>query len=533
MGNPPSGAASPTDPTTNSAKTPFLVYESGTPYYIPNLIYAQSEYALGIFRKASPEAAFEQLRKETGNVAYSLQNADLKTIWLKYFELFLKQQGEDTPPLAPRLEMLQRMIQRPPAKAWEQLREYLIQNVDVLSGWSSSFRRTFSERDQIFRGDDGLYYQYGEDGKLYQVIGAKTLRETHLDFITDQILRAYGNLRLPIELFSWFAISVDFEENSGTYPKAMKAVLSEPKWQMIQHRWSLQHWDRSRTVKWRPNSNLCDPEWLAADMLGHLTDTLKIDAWQQRVTRRLEHPKTFEDPYERQMDCVLDCHLRIGNEDEFCFAFAGRPFRWINGSLESDAIVSVALKRNEDHLSVEEELNRLLTLLGWEHRIAIARKAGSSIIGVKRPLPWVAGMRSGMGLLVEPQWLFRQPPNQISERKWLAMSLFREAFNSRSVFYEFLNYWKAIEVVYSNVNQRRAWIDTNVAKLSLESERVAEIQQSQTSIADYLYTDSRCAVAHVDHRPFVDPDKAEDYHRLARDARLVKGLARMAIESMP
>ena len=122
--------------------------------------------------------------------------------------------------------MLELVLQRPPAEAWGQLREFLIQNVDVLSGWSSSFRRALSERDQIFRGDDGLYYQNGEDGKLYQVIGAKTLSETHLDFITDQILRAYGNLRLPIELFSWFGISVDFEENSATYPKAMKAVLS-------------------------------------------------------------------------------------------------------------------------------------------------------------------------------------------------------------------------------------------------------------------------------------------------------------------
>ena len=350
--------------------------------------------------------------------------------------------------------------------------------------------------------------------------------------ITDQILRGYGNLRLPIELFSWFGISVDFEENSATYPEAMKAVLSEPKWQVIQHQWSLQHWDRSRTVKWRPHSNFCDPEWLVADLLGHLTDTLKIDAWQDRVKKRIDHPTTFADPYDRQMDCVLDCHLRIGNEDEVCFEFGGRPYRWINGSLESDAIISVALKKNEDGLSVEEELNRLLTLLGWEHRIAISRKAGSSVIGAKRPLPWMAGVRSGMGLLVEPQWLFRENPSQISPRKWLAMSLYREALNSRSVFYEFLNYWKAIEIVFPNVANRRAWIDSNVTKLHLERERVAEIQKTQASVADYLYTDSRCAVAHVDHRPFVDPDKAEDYHRLSRDARLVKGLARIAIESM-
>jgi hypothetical protein len=461
-----------------------------------------------------------------------LQNTDLNKIWLQYFELFLRPQGEDTPPIGPRLEMLRLMLPRPPREAWEQLRKYLIQNADVLSGWSSSFQRVLSERDQIFRGDDGLYYQYGEDGSLYQVIGAKTLRETHLDFITDQILRAYGNLRLPIELFSWLAISVDFEENSSTYPKAMKSVLSEPKWRMIQHRWSLQPWDRSRTVKWRPHSNFCDPDWLVADLLGHLTDTLKIDAWQERVQKRLEHSTTFADPYERQMDCALDCHLRMGNEDQLCFEFSGRPYRWINGSLESDTIISVALKKNEDSLSVEEELNRLLTLLAWEHRIAISWKTGSSIVGAKRPLPWVAGTRSALGLLVEPQWLFRENPVHIPQRKWLAMALYREALNSRSVFYEFLNYWKAIEIVFPNIPNRRAWIDANVAKLHLERDRVAEIQKTQASVADYLYTVSRCAVAHVDHRPFVDPDNAEDYHRLSQDARLVKGLARMAIESM-
>jgi hypothetical protein len=138
-----------------------------------------------------------------------------------------------------------------------------------------------------------------------------------------------------------------------------------------------------------------------------------------------------------------------------------------------------------------------------------------------------------MGFLVEPQWLFRENPSQISARKWLAMSLHREALTSRSVFYEFLNYWKVIEIVFPDVSARRAWIDSNVDTLHLERERVAEIRQSQAGVADYLYTDSRCAVAHVNHRPFVDPDKAEDYYRLSRDARLVKGLARMAIESMP
>lgn len=85
-------------------------------------------------------------------MGYSLQDADLSKIWLKYFELFLRPQGKDTPAVAPRLEMLQLMSERPPCEAWEKLREYLAQNADVLSGWSSSFQ-PFSGRDQIFRGD--------------------------------------------------------------------------------------------------------------------------------------------------------------------------------------------------------------------------------------------------------------------------------------------------------------------------------------------------------------------------------------------
>lgn len=83
-----------------------------------------------------------------------------------------------------------------------------------------------------------------------------------------------------------------------------------------------------------------------------------------------------------------------------------------------------------------------------------------------------------------------------------------------------------------DADQRRAWIDSDVEKLNLERERLSEIMQSQTSVAYYLNLYCRCAIAHGHHRPYVDPDKAEQFHRLARDARLIKGSAKMAIESM-
>jgi hypothetical protein len=138
-----------------------------------------------------------------------------------------------------------------------------------------------------------------------------------------------------------------------------------------------------------------------------------------------------------------------------------------------------------------------------------------------------------MGLFVEPQWLLTTDISNVSSEKWLAMALVREALNARSVFYEFLNLWKAIEVAFPKVPTRRTWIDSTVGKLHFEQERIMEIQKLNASVADYLYSDSRCAIAHVDHQPFVNPDASEDYRRLAHDANIVRDLAKLAIKQMP
>jgi hypothetical protein len=179
------------DPST---QTPFVIYDSGTPCWIANTIYASAELAIATFAKPSAEDAFAELGVLTRAVPYRLHDADATAIWMSYFELFLTREGDDTPSLAARLDMLRCMAQRPPDKAWGFLREYILRNADALSGWNASHVRVLSERDQIFMGNDGLYYRHGEDGNLYQVVGAKTLHETRLDFVTDQLLRNYGNL---------------------------------------------------------------------------------------------------------------------------------------------------------------------------------------------------------------------------------------------------------------------------------------------------------------------------------------------------
>ena len=51
MGASPSDALPSNNPKVAGDKTPFLVYESGTPYFIPNSIYAQADYVLGLSKK--------------------------------------------------------------------------------------------------------------------------------------------------------------------------------------------------------------------------------------------------------------------------------------------------------------------------------------------------------------------------------------------------------------------------------------------------------------------------------------------------
>ena len=115
---------------------------------------------------------------------------------------------------------------------------------------------------------------------------------------------------------------------------------------------------------WRPFSNLCDPQWLAGDLLGCITDTLLKDPFPPaRVPVGCENLLGAE--YDRQADFAMDTNLRIGKEESIMLMFRGREFRWINASLESDTRISVGLRVGEDMSVAEQELNRFLSIIAW------------------------------------------------------------------------------------------------------------------------------------------------------------------------
>ena len=390
-----------------------------------------------------------------------------------------------------------------------------------------------AEREQIWLDEDGNYYQKYGDGEVYRVVGAKTLEEARLDFFTEQIIhRNFGNVRLFLKFFSWLAISDNFAGNPEAYHTSLKAIVRTRQWPSLNHRWQLLHWHTPRTFVWRPPSNLCDPQWLAGDLLASITDTLSAKPYQPLSVPTPIRTQLGPE-YVKQADFALETQLRIGDEEASIVQFGGRgTLRWTNASLESDTRVSVGLKANEDGSLVGEELNRFLSVLVWEHGVPVSKRSGP-MIGVKRALPLILSPRSIFSLKVNassPEWMGLA---LLGTTERLVLSMFREAVNSRSVFYAFLNYWKIIERVFSKEKPRYDWVDQAALGLTFERERVAEIAKKHARISKYLDSNCRNAVVHVFSKPFIDPDSGEDFLRLSLDLPVVRSLAKIAIRTIP
>lgn len=515
--------------TGRSTASPFVYFLSGTPIYPPNTIYESARTALAAAEHKSLKEVLKGLGKERS--VSGRWTVPPEAWWYHFLAAYMEYFGNNFS--APEnmetsaVETLKLMMRTPPDAAWPELARYVIADIDNLSGWTKSWVKRSAEQYKVFKGEDGNYYYHDLDGTLVQIIGLKTTAETQLDFVSDQIIRNYGCLRQMFNVFSVFAIAHEFERDPSLFPRSMRAVLVEPKFNDTSHRWQLMQFERTKSIRWRPLSNFCDPDWLAGDLLARITDTLDRNPWQERVEKQQQRPNRLEEDCTWQLDYVLDSNLAIGKEEEIYFTFEGRTFRWINGTAESKAIISIGVKNLNEHRAEDESLNRLLSVLVWEHRQPIVKESG--VGGARRPIPLIWGPRMSFGLQIDPRNMFRDSVSY-SNQRWLALALFKEGVNSRSVFYQFLNFWKVVETVIKDKKTRWEWINSKVPELQLHRERVQDIVNKNTNIAEYLDYSGRCAIAHVFREPIVNPDDYDDYIRISQDVRVVQDLARAAVE---
>lgn len=512
--------------------TPFVPFEGGWPVYPPNDIYNCGKIVAEKVARQDVASVFDELvqRGDCGGTYTVLPHSTWFGILGAFFGYRCHTDTEPRSWLEFCLAALNLMVRRPHQSAWHDLKEFLVENIDEISDWASSWKRSIAEQQKIFKGEDGKYYRNDEDGVLIQVIGAKTLDETRMDFITDQVQRGYGFARQFLELFALFSIADDFATIPSAYPPAMKAILDlqHPR---VGHTWHFMYHERTRSFSWRPNSNMCDPKWLTSDVLGGMTDTLTVDYFRKRIDTRRPAEGWDSDPRRFQVEYVIDSMVRIGHEEEAYIEFEGTTFRWINGTTERHAIVIVPVE-DLSHTEAEiERLNRLLSAIVWDHKHPV-RKLWA-IGGHRKPYPSVYGPRMSMGIFIDPDFLRYFPSNkQITDDQWLALALFREAVNSGSKFYAFLSYHKVLDLAFPKPSDRKNWLNNVAPGQTREKQRLGEILKSTTDLEEYLREEQLNAIKHVRRKPILNPDDPKDEFRVALDLHLIQDLARLAIEKL-
>ena len=500
-------------------------FDLGGAMYPPNKIYSDAEVLLKqLEENQRPSAIVEQLIREGPVVGqYGVLR---ESTWFDLFRRFLTYRSDVTKDKAAAekhcVDALRIICRRPHQEAWPPLREFIISRVDELSGWSDS-SQFHAETPEV--SEDGNIYDGDQSFQPIQILGAK---ETRIDFITTQLVAQTGFLHQFIAMFSVFAIADDFENNPRDYHKWLKAMIPPPRSHDVEITWHFMCLNYSRSYIWRPRSPFCDPKWLAGDVLGVLADTLETDHKLNSHPMDLEQ-EWLQDGNNFQMDYALETKLQLGKDACTYIPFEGKTLRWINATPESDATVSVSMSDRKDHRTEDEMVSRFLSLLAWENSQAARIKFGVS--GGRTPYSKAYSSRGGpSGIRVDPMFWPRSFDRSMNKSQRAALALYREAMNSSSTFYEFLSYYKILELALPGGAQvRGTWLDAIAIPQLGYVPRMKEILAQHPKLETYLREVKVNGIKHA-IKMTIDPDSPEDQLATTKDNRLMEQIARLVMK---
>ncbi|MGD0263883.1 MAG: methylamine utilization protein MauJ [Candidatus Methylomirabilota bacterium] len=408
-----------------------------------------------------------------------------------------------------------------PEELWRRTKAVILEHIDSLSGWTFSMARHMAERYQEMRQPDGHYIDE-VDGTRYEIMGARGVEETRIEYLIDQTMkRKYSFLHEICALVAICSICVHYRMSPAEYPDAIRLVL--PGDDMLAFSWHLISSVESPRLPWRPPVRHCDPEFLVSDLVGECVS-------RSTVSRPAAAPVGGPAPHDTrfQHDFALDTDLRIGEGEEASLTFNGMRFRWINGTRTYCPIIIMGSRDSHDHRRAFETVNELLSILSFETRVPIVSTHGAA--GRTRLLPYVHQPRK-LADMVYPDGIHVSPAQPMTSNRKLALALYREGKSSRSSYYEFLCYYKILQIAFPGAKVA-AWINAHaLPEGRVASDRIRElIAEGISDIGKYLYDRWRNAIAHV-HRPTVNPDEYEGRVRMSKDLWLVENLARTMIES--
>lgn len=177
-------------------------------------------------------------------------------------------------------------------------------------------------------------------------------------------------------------------------------------------------------------------------------------------------------------------------------------------------------------------LSRFLSRLAWSRNGGVVEIFH---IGTNNPnepgrLGQGSYARSGWSLVDPPQYIYLPLPTDKDAE--LALALFREGLSVNSPPFGFLSLFKILNIRHSSGPAQAKWINDHLSDIWYQPAvaRLCEIQANHRDVGHYMYVQGRCAVAHANSSPLVNPDNYSDRRRLESDFPLMKELAALFIE---
>lgn len=189
---------------------------------------------------------------------------------------------------------------------------------------------------------------------------------------------------------------------------------------------------------------------------------------------------------------------------------------------EKDAAdVRIQHEHPDDCMKAFETVLRFLSALSWSKR-------GPAHARLR--IDCTAPMRGGKGNSIPILCQGYSPSNlkvPDNPNASLAIAIYREAKSIHNTSYEFLSYFKIINILHHDGPSQIKWINNTIPNLTDKDarKRVDQLKLLESDIGAYLYKSGRCAVAHAGVNPVIDPDNPDNFLRLSEDMPVVCALA--------
>lgn len=202
--------------------------------------------------------------------------------------------------------------------------------------------------------------------------------------------------------------------------------------------------------------------------------------------------------------------------------FRGREVHLLPGSDTLSRMVRVKTSTDFTQLDADKLILEFLSALAWAEQAEAVTTFGN----------WcTAPLNLGKGpVAVIGDGHFDYLPDPPDPKAKLALALYREGLSVNLTPYQFLGFFKIINIICDKGMNQKKWIRNNLQHV-MDKDALARIAAIQGDVADYLYDSGRCAVAHAfDQTNVVNPDDPADLIRLSADLPVIRELARVAIE---